>query len=334
MMEVKLPQSLFDQYISRHRSIKARTFWILLILSAPFIAVLADSNLEQIPPLSSWRGLIIPPLVISYVLLLSPGMERAGNRALQSFREIVLLDDEHLHHLIQNEGSIPAQKERIAILIGGVLGLISALGSTFLDHTWVSWYWILSNILMYALLSWTIYATIASTRVINTLLNQPLQIDPFDLTPFEPIGRQSLINALVFVGGISISLIFVVWDLSILRELGFWLIYIPLGFIPVFLFFLNMLPTHRVLSKAKEAELSKAKNHFQQACRHLIELRENGVDTGNLPAEINALAAYQTQLQTTRTWPYNTSMLRTLFFSVLIPIGTLIGRIIIETLNQ
>ena len=62
---------------------------------------------------------------------------------------------------------------------------------------------------MYGLLAWTIYATLASTRLTNALLSQPLQIDPFDLSPFEPIGRQSLLNALVFVGGISLSLILI-----------------------------------------------------------------------------------------------------------------------------
>jgi hypothetical protein len=62
----------------------------------------------------------------------------------------------------------------------------------------------------------------------------------------------------------------------------------------------------------------------------LIKLRETGVETGSLAVEINALATYQAQLQAARTWPYNTAMLRTLFFSVLIPVGTLVGRILVE----
>ena len=33
-----------------------------------------------------------------------------------------------------------------------------------------------------------------------------------------------------------------------------------------------------------------------------------------------------------RTWPYNTTMLRTLFFSVLFPIGTLLVRLGFEVL--
>ena len=59
---------------------------------------------------------------------------------------------------------------------------------------------------------------------------------------------------------------------------------------------------------------------------------ELGQETDNTPNEIYALSVYEKQLKESRTWPYNTSMLRTLFFSVLIPVGTLIGRIIVEAI--
>jgi hypothetical protein len=305
-----------------------------LIFASPFLAVWFDGSFENGTPFSAWRGLLIPPIVIIYVLSVSPGMERMGKGVLRSFREIVQLDNESLQNVINQAGSIPVRKELLAIVIGGGLGFVSALGSSPLERSWVSIYWIISNILMYALLVWTILMTIASTRLTNALLRQPLEIDPFDISPFEPIGRQSLLNALVFVGGISLSLIFVAWDLTILMEPGFWLVYIPLGLIPVVVFFINMFPTHRVLADAKGNELSIVRKHFQQACRQLIECKETGLSIGNLPTEINALAVYLEQIQTARTWPYNTGMLRTLFFSVLIPVGTLIGRIIIEALSN
>ena len=54
----------------------------------------------------------------------------------------------------------------------------------------------------------------------------------------------------------------------------------------------------------------------------------------NLADKICALSIYEKQLIETPTWPHNTGMLRTLFFSVLIPIGTLLGRILIEALKN
>lgn len=44
-----------------------------------------------------------------------------------------------------------------------------------------------------------------------------------------------------------------------------------------------------------------------------------GEVSGTLAAEISALAVYEQRLQATRTWPYDTAMLRTLFFSLIIP---------------
>jgi hypothetical protein len=327
---VELPISLFDKVISRNRPTGVNITLGVLLLSSPFLAAMGDRGLGYTITLDSWRGLMIPPVVILYIFLVAPWMDRMGKRVLDSFRDIVCIDDEEFQNLINEAWSIPTYKELLAISIGGVIGFLSAQRSDAPTDSWIGFYWILSNILMYALLAWTIYVSIVSTRLTSSLLRKPLQIDPFDISPFEPIGRQSLLNALVFVGGISLSLVFVAWDLSSLMEPGFWLIYIPLGLVPVVVFFLNMLPTHRVLANAKESELTNVQEHFHQACRELIKLRESEKETGNLSIEINALAAYQAQLQMARTWPYNTAMLRTLFFSVLIPVGTLVGRIIVE----
>jgi hypothetical protein len=53
-----------------------------------------------------------------------------------------------------------------------------------------------------------------------------------------------------------------------------------------------------------------------------------GESTGTLGAEINALAAYEKRMQATSTWPYNTAMLRTLFFSVVFPVVAALVRIL------
>ena len=165
------------------------------------------------------------------------------------------------------------------------------------------------------------------------LFDVPLEVDPFNITPFEPIGRQSLIIAVVFIGGITISLIFVGIDLTTMfKQPMFWMVYIPLAIVPIVLFFLNMAPTHKVLADAKRNELNIVRNQLQESCRKLLVNMEQNDGSTNLPGKISALSIYEKQLQETPTWPYNTSMLRTLFFSVLIPVGTLIGRIIVEAL--
>jgi hypothetical protein len=57
---------------------------------------------------------------------------------------------------------------------------------------------------------------------------------------------------------------------------------------------------------------------------------EERQDPGQVAAEFNALAAYEQRLAGTRTWPYNTSMLRTLFVSFLVPLGSFLFKTVID----
>lgn len=68
------------------------------------------------------------------------------------------------------------------------------------------------------------------------------------------------------------------------------------------------------------------------ACRALMARLEAEEDTGTVGAEINALVAYEKRIQETSTWPYETAMLRTLFFSVIFPAAAALARIVGEFL--
>jgi hypothetical protein len=137
---------------------------------------------------------------------------------------------------------------------------------------------------------------------------------------------------LVFVGGITLSLPFVATQPGALQQPMFWVIYTPLVAVPVIVFFLGMTPVHRVLAAAKDRELQAVQQRLQRLCRNLMEHLEGHQETGNLPAEINALAVYEQRLERARTWPYNTGMLRTLIFSVLIPAATVLAKIAVDVL--
>jgi hypothetical protein len=156
--------------------------------------------------------------------------------------------------------------------------------------------------------------------LIAALHRQLLRIDLFDIKPFEPIGRQSLIIALVFVGGLLLSVLFGLGRRDFLAWPN-WLVYIFLALVPIIVFFLNMRGTHRVLAAEKKRNLDAVERTILQACRTLLARIDAGQETGTLGDEINALVAYEQRLQAARTWPYNTAMLRTLFFSVIIPGG-------------
>jgi len=135
---------------------------------------------------------------------------------------------------------------------------------------------------------------------------------------------------LVFVGGIVLSMLFLLgqgsFDWQNLLFAGILLL------VPVLVFFLNMRDTHRVLAAEKERELEAVQQRILQACRTLMERMGADESSGTLAAEINALVAYEARLLEARTWPYNTAMLRTLFFSAVIPGGAALARVASEVL--
>ena len=136
----------------------------------------------------------------------------------------------------------------------------------------------------------------------------------------------------MFIGGITVSLLFLVHQPEILRSPAFWLVYVPLAAVPVALFFLSMRPTHAVLGQAKRAELARVSALLNAGYRRLADLVAQQQPTGSLPAEVGALLAFEGRLRQARTWPYDTAMLRTLAFSILVPAATMVVRNLLERL--
>jgi len=240
------------------------------------------------------------------------------------------MDDESYQRLVEKSSFIPLNYELLTLggglALGAWLGLKGGFPSSW---TWLHFYWIAANSLMWGLLAWTVLISLASTRVTVAIHRQLVEIDLFDLAPFEPIGRQSLLLALVFIGGVTIGLI-LSFDVASLSSPYFWLIYIPMAIVPVLVFFLNMRPTHRVLSTEKNRQLQAIQALLQSRGSALIDFLEQDKETGSLSSEVEALIAFEQRVKEARTWPYNTPMLRSLFFSVLIPLVTVLARLGIE----
>jgi hypothetical protein len=186
---------------------------------------------------------------------------------------------------------------------------------------------------MYGLLAWTIFVSIVSNRLNRVLHSQPLHFDILDPTTFEAVGRQSLLLALVFVGGLTLSLVFA-FRLENLTQPVVLVFYLPFVMVIILIFFLGMRPSHQALAAEKKRLLEPVQRQIRSACRELIQRLEREQDAASLSSEINALSVYEQHLLAARTWPYNTAMLRTLFFSVFIPLVTVLGRLLVEVLYR
>jgi hypothetical protein len=326
--------SLPGRLIGRPRSIWITVGVGLLLFLFPLVVAYLSGVLDELLQSGHLRQLLLPSAILTYILVVSPIMERMQHGVLDALRPMVLIDDEAFDRLVAKASRINPIGEAVAFGAGAAFGLwLGVVSFTDEDLLWLGLCYTLLSGLMLGTLVWIIYAAIAGTRLTRELLRQPLQVDIFDIEPFEPMGRHSLTSSLVILGGVVLGIIFGLAP-DTLYDWRNWILYAILALVSVLIFFLSMRDTHRVLATEKKRELDAVQAHILTACRALVQRLEAGEDTGRLGAEINGLAAYEKRVQAARTWPYNTTMLRTLFVSVVIPAGAAAAQAIFEVVTK
>jgi len=321
--------SLFDRTIARPRPFWA-TLLVILLVYLPTLAAAYALGFTDVLGDPGNRSLLAAPTVIAYILVLGPIMTPLESAVVRSLRPIVLVDDAELDRVVQRAETISPWQELAAIAGGLAFGAVIIGFPPLTDRTWPILVVTATGYAMLGLLGWTAFGSISATRVVNVLLRLPMQVDALDRKPFEPIGRWSLAIALAFVGGIVIGLILGSYGTAALQNPRFWLLFLPLSLLPVVVFYFNMRPTHRVLSAARQGALDQVQQQMRRSFPSLLERMQKGEPTGNLPWEVNALVAYEKELDQASTWPYNPVILRTLVVSVLVPTVTLLARRVFE----
>ncbi len=248
-----------------------RTALCILFVGLPFAIALLEGSLTELLQSGQWRRVLVAPVIIIYTIGITPPLFRLRREVVIGFRSISQLDDEAFDRLVDHSSEISARNEWMAIGVGVVIGAILSPSVRLVTQPTVLRLFVAFSILaMYGTLAWIIFGSLADARRMATLNHHPLDIDIFDLTPFEPIGRQSLAISLAFVGGTTISLLllfsredFLTWQNLVLYSI--------LIVVIVLLFFVNMWGTHRVLSQTKQNALANARSSY---CRCLSRAGE------------------------------------------------------------
>ncbi len=322
--------SLFDSWIARPKRPWIGVIIAILLLVAPFLAAWLEGRMPWLIETGRWRSILVSPTIITYVLAVAPRLAALEAQVFDSLRPLLVDEQAGLGRLAKQAGGMSVGREVAAFSVGAALAVAMSAQGLRDGFTWLELILVLEQALMYGLMGVVVYGSLASTRVTSALLGLDLKIDPLDVSPFVAIGRQSLWMALIFVGGITLSLLFIGMQPEYLLLWEFWVIYGPLIAVPFVVFFLNMAPTHRRLQAARDAELKRVEALIRQECSAMVRQLEGGEGPSGVEQRITALIAYELRLQQARTWPYNTAMLRTVFVSVLIPGGTMVGRVIAE----
>lgn len=322
--------SFFDRFFKLIRPLRVKTTCSLVFLLLPFIAAYLDGILDQFIYQGRWRAFLLAPTIIIYILLVEPFMTRTGENMLEALKPLTDLNDEEFNQMVYDASRIKPWHELLAISIGILLGIVSLLtGGLDQVSSWLMIFLLLSTCMMYGILAWTIFIAVSSTRINVAIHRQVQHIDILNPEPFEAVGRQSLLLALVFIGGMTLSLLFTSQEANISSP-EFWITNLLFVLITMMIFFLSMRPTHRLLAAVKKSELQPVQSRINSACRELVKRQDQHQDSGQLAVEINAMVAYEQRLLAARTWPYNVSMLRTLFFSVFLPLGSILARVAID----
>jgi hypothetical protein len=289
--------------------------------------------LEGVPTdlLGFWRVHLDEPVMITYILVLYPFMWRLHGRAIQAFRPLLPVEEDAFNR-IAAEVSTPSRRwEWVAVLVGAAF-------SVALAQPW-SWPWsggnwlyglymLVTTLLLFSLLAWLIYDTLFRTLRLARLSRQDLKLDIFDTGLLAPISRWSLGISLVWVGGVSLSLVFQTWEGMLSWQTI--TIYAILVLVTVLVFFLSMWSTHSAMAAGKKRELAISQKHLAEAYRELknraAQSRLEGME--ELSSAITAWATTLRQVREAPAWPFNPGTILRLAASIVVAIIIFVIRVI------
>ena len=280
--------------------------------------------------LADYRAQFIYPFMIAYLVAACRFMLRTRESVARGLRPLVQLDEATFVQVVHERCRVDPMGELIGFGVGASVGLAINIAFEPVERThpfWLAHYAYLSRIILWGVSGWAVFMAVAATRLTNTLLRQPIRVDIFDLTPFQPIGRQSLLLALVLIGGMLLGLSTGNFARQELR-LEYLIVNPAIVAVSVAVFLLNTHGVHRLLAAIKRQKLETVGRHLGRACNRLEELISQGLDTHLAATELNALSTMKRELQSITTWPYNTEMLRAILISAVAPpLLTVIGRV-------
>jgi len=292
-------------------------FVVVLALALALLLVLAAyaqaGSWQRVGP-GLWM-LGLDPVILVYILVVHPFMQRRSQRAMHS-----------LEALAPHAGAAgrpqPAGRrgEWAALLLGALVGLAVAHRVPGVEG-WLRLYSQATSALMFALLAVTIYGSVLRSRRLAARARAGLQLNVFDghlLTPFAQWG-QSL--SLVFVGGISLSLLF--QSYQSLRSIEGVIIYGSLVVVALTLFFMSMWTIHVALARAQDQELATVRRDLAAAREALLRHRA-GASAGavqDLYFPVVVLGVYEQQVLNASTWPFNPAIVGRVFASAGAPLG-------------
>ncbi|MFC1866453.1 hypothetical protein ACFLYB_07080, partial [Chloroflexota bacterium] len=167
-----------------------------------------DGDFSQQSRGGFWRYGLQGPVLIIYILAAYPFILRLWKAAIEAFRPIVSMSENQFNRLSAEITTQNRRWEWLAVAIGISFHLIRVRVWLGWVDQWLEVYQVTTDAILFGLLTWLVYSSIKGSRGIAKLSKQNLKLDIFNTKLLTPVARLSLVNSLVFIGGISLALLF------------------------------------------------------------------------------------------------------------------------------
>lgn len=311
--------AIFDRITSRLSRKQVLIPLALALFILPVIFAFIDGIFDQFHLL--WRIIYVQPTIILYILILGPVLKRANEDVIIGLRPIVKLSDEEYNQVIAENSRIDPRGEYIAVAAGLLIGFVMNWGAVLgVRAPLTQTYKLITTVVMYTGIIWALYLAIASSRLTKEIFRQPIDVDIFDLRPFEPIGRESLMVSFAFIVGATIAMAFTITP-DLVLTIESIIVYFLFALMTIVVFYANMIDTYRLLADAKKRELNLAQDHISNTYLIFKQSAEEGGDINARMLDMNAWIAVRERLAKTQTWPHSTATIGRLLVSSLMPAG-------------
>ena len=168
--------------------------------------------------------------------------------------------------------------------------------------------------------SCTCYVLVAESARLSRLSDEFEALDLLELTPYQPLVRQGLVNALLVIGGVSVMSLLGVESRYGPVLAGSWISSILLAWIGL------MLPLRGIRRKIR-----KAKDQELEWCGQALVRARNNLRSGtDRTTNIEQVVAYRKMIDDIRNWPFDNPTLVRFALYLLIPLGSWLGGAFVE----
>jgi len=329
---IPLPPTLLERWLNRvhltwPRAIVAAGAILLASLAG---AVRADGmTLAEFIESGAWRVLFMPSIAM-YCLIVYPMHMRARSAEAKAYRALVDLSDADYLRVLAMDPLLAPWRQWLALGLGFAFGVSGRLFSQ--SEGWLELYRALTNGLMWALVALSAAMSVGISPLLERLKPHGLRVNLFDPSFIQPAARLSLLPALAFAGGITISLLFI--PIQDLLNPGNLIIYAVLVIVIVWVFYQAMKGTHRVMADAKLGELTFVRQMLAEVYGQLRLHPGQTAPNGLQPAveEVRSWLVLEQRLQAVPEWPVDLRTVRNLLLSILVPIISVLARLVMENL--